>query len=81
MDSPCKSPYHPDESAANVHGIQHQDDGFTVSQVANVDHQQLFSRSYMTALNGKAGPSRDDGTAPGAHKAALSEVPRQLIFI
>lgn len=29
-----KSPYHPDDSAANVHGIQRQDDGFTVSQVA-----------------------------------------------
>ena len=29
-----QSPYHPDDSAANVHGIQRQEDGFSVSQVA-----------------------------------------------
>ena len=28
------SPFHPDDSAANVHGIMRHDDGFTVSQVA-----------------------------------------------
>lgn len=28
------SPYHPDDSAANVHGVLRHDDGFTVSQVA-----------------------------------------------
>ncbi|MDP3799632.1 MAG: RsbRD N-terminal domain-containing protein [Polaromonas sp.] len=28
------SPYHPDDSAANVHGVMRHDDGFTVSQVA-----------------------------------------------
>ena len=28
------SPFHPDDSAANVHGVLRQDDGFTVSQVA-----------------------------------------------
>jgi hypothetical protein len=28
------SPYHPDDSAANVHGVIRHDDGFSVSQVA-----------------------------------------------
>ncbi|MFM9879613.1 MAG: RsbRD N-terminal domain-containing protein [Burkholderiaceae bacterium] len=28
------SPYHPDDSAANVHGVLRHDEGFTVSQVA-----------------------------------------------
>lgn len=28
------SPFHPDDSAANVHGVLRHDDGFTVSQVA-----------------------------------------------
>ena len=28
------SPYHPDDSAANVHGVLRHDDGFTVSEVA-----------------------------------------------
>lgn len=28
------SPYHPDDSAANVHGVLRHNDGFTVSQVA-----------------------------------------------
>lgn len=28
------SPYHPDDSAANVHGVLRHDDGFTASQVA-----------------------------------------------
>lgn len=28
------SPYHPDESAANVHGMLRQDDGFTAAQIA-----------------------------------------------
>lgn len=30
----AESPYHPDDSAANVHGVLRHDDGFTVSQVA-----------------------------------------------
>jgi len=30
----ASSPFHPDDSAANIHGVTRHDDGFSVSQVA-----------------------------------------------